>query len=191
MLARATTVRFALFCTALVPIAAFSSGPASAQTSPGFRLEEHQLNMGGRPAGGASAASATFRITFDALGEQVRPAELSGPSFSLNPGLATGYAPPGEVLDLVFSDDGTLDWAAEPSARFYHVYRDTLTNLSDTYAGSCAQQDLSASTTTDPATPAVGTTWFYLVTAENRLGVEGTRGRNASGQERPATGSCP
>jgi hypothetical protein len=45
-------------------------------------------------------------------------------------------------------------------------------------------------TATDPASPPPDSIYFYLVTAENRLGEEGTKGYSSSGVERHGS-DCP
>lgn len=166
-------------------------GTVFAQSSASYRLEEHALNAGGHPSGGATMSSASFQISLDSLGEGVLGEGLASASYAMDGGLLPAYSPPGEVGNLVFTASDTLDWDAERSAGSYNLYRDALSALSGGSAGSCEQQDIAASTTTDAGTPGTGSGWFYLVTVENRLGEEGTRGSDGGGAPRPETGVCP
>ena len=171
----------------LVVIALAGSGmPAHAQTSAGFRLEEHTFG-----AGGVTLMSTDYRITGGSLGEAVMASPMSGPDYSVMSGFMAAYPPPGEVGELVFTDAQTLQWAVEPSAGTYNLYREALGSLSGSNGGSCAQQAIPGNSTTEGAAPPAGEGWFYLVTVENRLGEEGTRGSDGDGYERPETGICP
>ena len=100
---------------------------------------------------------------------------------------------PGEVLNLAWEDKVRLSWDAEPDAVRYHLYRDDATNLAWSSFGVC-RDDLDANALDElydePAQPAVGQTWVYLVTAEDSAGNEGTLGL-ASGAERSNFNACP
>ena len=168
------------------------TGPAAAQSSASYSLEGPVLNAGGHPEAGAVLTSASFRISIDSLGEGVLGSGLSSASFSMDAGRLPAYQPPGEVLNLVLlADHQTLQWDAERSAGVYNLYRAALSALSGANGGSCEQQELAGTSTTDTGTPATGDGWFYLVTVKNRLGEEGTRGIRSSGAERPETSPCP
>jgi hypothetical protein len=97
------------------------------------------------------------------------------------------------VANLGWSDDDTLSWDAEPTAVEYHLYRDDAASLSWGHFGTC-RDDLDANrtdtTATDPAVPAVGEAFSYLITAEDGLGQESSLGL-ASGAERSNFSSCP
>lgn len=164
--------------------------PASAQTSTSFKLEEHTVNAGGRPDQGATAASVSFKISLDAVGDALIRRGLTGASFRMDAGFVSAYPPPGEVGQLVFTDNQTLAWSAEPSVGVYNLYRDLVANLGGLGYGNCEQQDLTSAGAVDAATPPPAATWFYLATAENRLGEEGTKGSDSTGAERLGT-SCP
>jgi len=71
-------------------------------------------------------------------------------------------------------------WDPEPSIGVYNLYRNA----------ACLQQDLVNPSSSDAATPAAGQAYLYLVTAENRLREEGTRGYQSSGTERTGV-PCP
>lgn len=105
--------------------------------------------------------------------------------------------PVGEVVNLVWIDDMTLTWDAEPSAVEYHVYRDDLGNLSYGRFGECADSldtNRTDTTLTDAEEPLPGQGFIYLVTAREAGGDEGTLGF-AVGAERsnfcPCPGPCP
>jgi hypothetical protein len=58
--------------------------------------------------------------------------------------------------------------------------------------GQCEQQDLTDATATDTDTPSAPREgFFYLVTANNRLGEEGTKGWDSADVERPNPVPCP
>jgi hypothetical protein len=165
------------------------SGSALAQTSTSFQLEEYTLNAGGTPSQGTEVVSASFRITVASIGDSVSVTGLGSASFQLDSGFEVAYPPPGEVGAscgapgegcLQFTDVQTLAWPAERSAGAYDLYRD---EISFGY-GVCEQQDLGATTTTDLSVPSTGNAFYYLVTVENRLAEEGTKGFLSVGSER-------
>jgi hypothetical protein len=165
---------------------------ATGQESASYRLEEHALNAGGRPADGVEATSASYRISLDAIGQGVVGRDLSSDSYGMEGGFVSAYPPPGEVTGLFLTDAVTLVWDPEPSAGHYNLYRDALTSLADLGYGRCKQQRLTATTTTDPAMPSpAGEGYFYLVTAANRLHEEGTKGWDSYLNERPNPTPCP
>jgi hypothetical protein len=178
-------------CFAFVLLAGLIAAPALAQQSPSYKLEEFALNAGGHPQDGAILASASFHVRLDAVGDAVARSGLSGPSFRVDGGFVGAYPPPGEVLGLRFVDSATLMWRPERSVGVYNLYRDLLSALSGGSYGTCRQYDLAAETTIETGAPPAGNGWFYLVTAENRLREEGTKGTNSSGAERPNVHPCP
>ncbi len=165
---------------------------ALAQTSTSFTLEEHTFNAGGTPSQGVDLTSGSFSITLVSIGDTVVATGLSSASFEADVGFDAAYPPPGEVAAacgagepcLVFTDSETLTWPAEPSAGIYNLYRDDISNG----FGDCEEQDIAGTTTTDPATPT--TAFFYLATAKNRLGEEGTKGFQSNATERRGA-VCP
>ena len=160
--------------------------PALAQSSASYRLEEHALNAGGRPAQAVVAASASFRISLDSIGGPVAGRGFAGPSFHLDAGFDAAYAPPGEVQGLAFAGDHqTLTWQAERSSTSYDVYSAALSTLPGSFGG-CAQSSVPGTSWPDPSIPVSGNGSFYLVTGKNRLGEEGTKGA-ARGNPSP----CP
>jgi len=165
--------------------------PVSAQTSTGYKLNEHALNAGGHPAQAVVAVSARFRITLDSIGGPVVGRGIAGASFHLDSGFDTAYAPPGEVRGLEFLADGqTLSWLAEPNSTAYDVYASPLATLPGDYGG-CAQSRVTGSSWIDPSATAPGDGRFYLVTGENRLWEEGTKGWASGGTARGNASSCP
>lgn len=165
--------------------------PALAQTSASYTLNEHALNAGGHPEEGITMISASFRVSLDAIGDAVRGRVLSSASYHVDGGFVGAYPPPGEVRHLRLTDHETLVWDAERSVGVYHLYRDLLSSLSGLGYGSCAQSDLPTTTAIDSDVPAVDDGYFYLVTAENRLDEEGTKGWDSSDAERPNPAPCP
>ena len=96
------------------------------------------------------------------------------------------------MTGLQFTDHQTLVWNAERSVGVYNLYRNLMSAISGGDTGACEQYDLTATTTTDPdPAPSAGDGFFYLVTAENRLAEEGTKGWRSSGSERPNPLPCP
>ena len=170
------------------------SGMALAQTSTSFTLEEYALNAGGTPSHGVDLTSATFSITLASIGDTVAATGLSSASFEADVGFDAAYPPPGEVAAtcgasgepcLVFTDSQTLTWPAEPSAGVYNLYRDDTSNG----FGDCEEQDIAGTTTTDTATPT--NAFFYLLTVENRLAEEGTKGFQSDSTERLGATELP
>jgi hypothetical protein len=171
-------------------LAAPIGGPSWAQQSAGYRLTEWVLNAGGDPRDAAVLVSASYRITLDAIGEPVSAAGLTSAGYQSDAGFVAAYRPPGEASGLRFATAAGLEWNVEPSAGGYHLYRDGLATLPGAF-GTCAQASIPAPAATDAAAPAAGAGFFYLVTAVNRLGEEGTKGFRSSGAERPNPAPCP
>jgi hypothetical protein len=176
----------------LVPaiVLALATSAAAAQESAGFDFEEHALNGGGSPIGGKNLTSTRYRITLSALGDAVRTGELRSDRYQMSGGHVSAYGPPGEVADLEFIDRDTLAWSAERSAASYHLYRAGFDTLACSTYGACLDSGISGSSTDDGALPPPTTGYFYLVTAENRLGEEGTKGYRSDGAERQGS-VCP
>jgi hypothetical protein len=86
---------------------------------------------------------------------------------------------PGDVAQLRWTDDDTLVWDAEPSAVEYHVYRGDVSALGYAYFGTCRDDLDTLRTDTsllDTEDPLPGAATFYLITAEDGAGEEGTLG---------------
>ena len=161
-----------------------------AQESASHRLEEQVFNAGGHPAAGLNPSSASHRLTLGSIGDPFGVGILSGPSSTLTFGFALPYMPPSEVLNVRWTDPTTLVWDPRLQAATYNVYRGLISTLPGLAYGACQQQGVVAPTTTDGALPALGTGFFYLVTMENGLAEEGTKGFASSGAERAGT-ACP
>ena len=164
---------------------------AQAQQSASFKLQEFAINNGGHPADGLTLASASFRLSFGALGEGFSAAGLSSPARRMDACFVATYAPPGEVENLRLSDATTLNWDPERSVGRYNLYRGLLSAFPGGTYGSCQQSAIIGETATDAANPVSGQGFFYIVTAENRLAEEGTKGFDSSGSELPNPAPCP
>jgi len=164
--------------------------PAGAQSSASYRLRDHTFNAGGHPDQGTVMFSTHFRVTLDALGDGVVGPGLAGGVYRMDAGFGACYPPPGEVRGLIFTDLETLQWHPERSVGDYNLYRDSMSALSGLGYGACFEPGLTGATTTDMDTPPSGDGYFYLVTAENRLGEEGPKGTDSSGATRQGI-VCP
>ena len=166
--------------------------PIIAQESANFKLKEHVFNEGGNPNGGIIISSANFRVTIDSIGDSIYGRKLYSSSFHMDGGFLAGYPPPEEVHGLLFQKDHiTLKWNPERSVGTYDLYRDLLSHLSGGGFGTCKEYGIMNETTTDNETPSTGQGYFYLVTAENRLEEEGTKGYRSNGTERANPSPCP
>ena len=166
------------------------NGAAMAQTSASYKLGEFTFNNGGDPANGSFAASASYRVKLDAIGDAAAAAGLSSASQRMDAGFVSDYPPPGEVQNARWTTKTTLTWDPDKSIGSYDVYRELVSTLPGNF-GACSQSAVPSETATDGANPAAGTGWFYLVTAKNRIGEEGTKGFRSSGAERPNPSPCP
>jgi len=164
--------------------------PVAAQTSTSYRISDHAVNAGGLPTGGTTAASASFRVTFSSIGDSLVQPGLASASYQMDSSFASCYVPPGETTGLLFTDATTLAWDPEPSVGFYNLYRADLATLSGGGYGACLQPDVPGATTTDSQPLGSGAAFFYLVTAENRLGEEGIKGSDSVGMIRGGS-ACP
>ena len=169
------------------------SGSALAQTSASFQLEEYTLNAGGTPSQGSELASASFRMTVASLGNTLSAVGLDSASFQLDSGFGVSYLPPGQVaamcggageLPAVFTDVQTLIWPRGAFGRDSTTCTGTIPVVG---YGICEQQDLIAATYGDGRGGALdrATTFYYLVTVENRLAEEGTKGFQSDEQRTP------
>jgi hypothetical protein len=165
-------------------------GPAVAQSSASFALAEAVINAGGNPLDGTRPTSASFRISLDSIGDPAARRMLSSASYRAEGGFVARYLPADEVQGVRFVNQSTVVWNHEPSVGTYNLYRNTLASLPGNL-GICLQSALAQPTFTDAATPAAGAGWYYLVTAENRLRQEGTKGHGSDGAERPNAAPCP
>jgi len=164
--------------------------PVLAQSSASYKLQESVFNAGGDPLQGSVLASASHRVKLDSLGEGIVAGGLTSASFHADGSFASTYAPAGEIQQLVFTNKQTIQWHPERSIGQYELYRDPLSALSGGGTGACLAAGLLAETATDATTPSAGSGLFYLATARNRLGEEGTKGFKTTG-ERPNLTPCP
>ncbi len=165
----------------------FVGGAALAQTSTSYDLEEHSFNSGGNPADGVTASSASFQLSLDAIG-MINARGLSSTSFLLDSGFVGAYPPPLEVTNLLFTGVNNFEWDPFPGIGTYNVYRGVIGGFDPGY-GACSQTGLTTNSASD-GDPISSPGFFYLVTTENRLAEEGTKGSNDLG-ERTGTYCMP
>ena len=165
-------------------------GSTPAQESSNYKLNDHVFNAGGHPATDGMLQSATFRMTLDALGEVAGDVVLSGASYRMHAGFVPCFRPPREVTGLTFDDARTLTWQPEGSGGPYRLYRDRLSELPGQNYGVCEQSQITVESTIDDHVPLPGEASFYLVTAGNLLGEEGSKGATSDGTPREGT-VCP
>jgi hypothetical protein len=175
---------------AIVLLGLLLGGSVLAQESSSYKLTEHTFNAGGHPAEGVVLTSTSFRVTLDAIGDGVTTTALSSASFKMRRGFGLTYIPPGQVTGLLLTNDETLEWNPERSVGIYNLYRDLLSNLRNSLFGICKPPELPTETTLDTDLPPLGDGYFYLVTAENPLDEEGTKGFQSEGTERLGA-NCP
>jgi len=177
--------------SAILAVALLAPCAVLAQSSASYRLQEHTLNAGGRPMNAVVSTSASFRLTLDSIDEPIARRGLWGMSYILDGGMTPVYGPPGEVQGLdVLGDLQTLTWSAEPVSTAYNLYVGALPGLPGMYGG-CAASRLGGTTTVESSLPAPGDGLFYVVTGENRLFEEGTKGLTSGGVERVNPAPCP
>ncbi len=165
----------------------FVGGAAVAQTSSSYNLEEHSLNSGGNPANGATPSSTSFQLSVDAIGT-ISARGLSSTSFMLDAGFVGAYPPPLEVTNLIFTGVNDFEWDPFPGIGTYNVYRGVIGGFDPSY-GACSQTGLTTNSASD-GDPISNPGFFYLVTTENRMAEEGTKGSNSLG-ERTGTFCVP
>ena len=127
----------------------------------------------------------------DAIGSAVGGGQLSSSAFQLDVGFTAAYRPPLEVLGLIFDDADTLVWLVEAAAADYTLYRGLMSGIAALGYGSCETTDIPSTTVNDPDIPPSSDGYFYLVTSNNRLNEEGTKGFDSDGAERPNPSPCP
>lgn len=100
-------------------------------------------------------------------------------------------SPPGSAEPLRFASRTTLIWqdASATGSFSYNLYRGELALLGPGLYGSCLEQDIDSTTTSDSAEPTVSAGWFYLVTGENPAG-EGPLGQDSQGNPRVSQAPC-
>lgn len=179
-------MRIILVFIGLLVLAAVS---VPAQTSASYTLEEWAFNAGGRPLNGV-ASSPSFKISLDAIGDPAVKTGLASASFRMDSAFVSFYPPPGEAEGLRFQTRTQLVWEPEKSVGVYNLYRALVSSLPGNF-GDCFLASITEETWTDPGNPGAGNGWLYLVTAENRLAEEGTKGFQSSGVERLNPAPCP
>ena len=160
---------------------------AFARTSTSYRLTEADQNCGGEPP---TAVSTTYRVTLGTVGDAASQMGLSSTSFRMDVGFVAPYPPPLEVASQSWSGNALLTWSSEKSIGTYSVYRGDVATIATSYGG-CFAWNVGGPPVADLASPPAGGTWFYLVTAKNRLREEGTLGTNSLGATRPNSTPCP
>ena len=159
-----------------------------AQTSATYQNKEHVINAGGNPA--PAITSITYSISLSSIGDGLSATGMHSASYSMDGGFVPPYPPPGEVLNVRFTDKTNFVWNPEASVGTYDVYRGFVTGLPASY-GTCLASGLTLDQATDASNPSAGQCFFYLVTAKNRLGEEGTMGKKSDGTPRPDMAPCP
>ena len=177
--------------TVLAAAIAVALVPARAQQSASYRLAAFVVNEGGHPSQGIHLASSSYRLKIDSVGEGLVGATQQSASFRSEAGFVSGYPPPGEVRQLVYPNRTTMVWRPEWSVGTYNVYRDPVSGLPAPGLGACFARALPGATAGEPDDPPSDSGWFYLVTAENRLREEGTKGYRSDGIARGNPDPCP
>lgn len=160
--------------------------PAADPRSVNYVLSDFAFGAGGHSA----LSSPGYQATLLGIGAEAAEEGLGSLFYSAAGGFHASYPPPGEVLGVRFADRDTLSWDPDPSAGRYNVYREVLIRPPSGY-GNCVQAGADGTIAVDPAWPDPGLAYVYLITAENRLNEEGTKGYGSSGLERPNPDPCP
>ncbi len=92
------------------------------------------------------------------------------------------------VTDLAATATG-FNATDSPFVDSYNIYRGAIPGLGSTNYGSCFLKGLAAPAFADPALPAPGQAFFYLVTGVH-AGVEGILGTDSAGQVRNNSNPC-
>jgi hypothetical protein len=104
------------------------------------------------------------------------------------------WATPGEVRDLLFTDEQTLAWTAPADPGATSIMYDVLRSgdPGDFESGAvCIASDTKTETVADTTSPFQGELFFFLVrTGNNCPGGQGSLGTDSSGTPRPGR-SCP
>ena len=160
----------------LIAVWAPVSSPSWAQESTSFQVREHRFSGAGASADEADLASSSYLTRPLGAGGAGGLEVLESTSFTISAGSEDAYLPPGEISELAFLTPDSLLWNPEPSAGLYHLYRGQVSDLTAAGTGICHEANLTSPSITETDMPGAGTAYFYLVTVENRLGQEGTKG---------------
>ena len=158
-----------------------------AQSSTNYKVEQGTFNNGGNPS--PILTSTNYQMTLDTIGDGINASGLASASYGMDAGFPPDYRPPGEVLNLRFTSKTAFGWNPEPSVGTYNTYRGNIGSF--TGYGTCLHGGLPATSDADTQTPAAGSGYFYLVTAENRLNEEGIKGKDSGGVIEPNPSPCP
>ncbi len=150
-----------------------------AQTSATYQNKEHVINAGGNPV--PALTSTTYNISLSSIGDGLSATGMHSASYSMDGGFVPSYPPPGEVLNVRFTDKTTFVWNPEASVGTYDVYRGLVSGLSASY-GTCLASGLTLDQAADATSPTAGQCFFYLVTAKNRLPKKARWGRSPTGR---------
>jgi pro-kumamolisin-like protein/carboxypeptidase family protein len=125
----------------------------------------------------------------------------TGPDVCMSGACLGAPLPLQEVTPVLFSDPATFSWPPTSGATHWNSYRGTIpagllgTRPSDTLFDQTCFESADAlndgpTTSTDAASPPVGTAYYYLVTGEGPCG-EGPLGTQSSGLPEPNSSPCP
>ena len=162
---------------------ALGIGSASAHEpeSASFRLTRSEFAS---IDGSTLLLSSSYRLSRSTLGDSIAELSLSGSSFTLATDWTATLPPALEVESLRFESTSRLIWQVERSLGTYRIYRGGPTTQS--CIGQAAQTHFE-----DAALPSPSSAFYFLVTAVDAGGVEGSAGRSSSGSLRTPSGSCP
>ncbi len=100
-----------------------------------------------------------------------------------------GYQAVSIVADLRAVSAAAFTGSDSPFVDSYNVYRGPIPGISATNYGACLLQGLPSPAFNDPAAPAAGQAFFYLVTGVH-AGIEGILGTDGAGQVRANLSPC-
>jgi hypothetical protein len=179
-----------LLVTAIVLAAAPG---AVAQVSESFRVSDGTFNSGGHADPAGVMTSASFRVSLDAIGDGVSGLRSpGGASYRVHGGFVDAYSPPAEVVGVHWIDRVTAAWSPARSAGIYSIHSGSLEVLRGSGSpADCLATGIAGTGAVVPQLPSAGTGRFYLVSARNHVGEEGSRGSDSNGVERPRGTDCP
>ncbi|MGH9750414.1 MAG: hypothetical protein ACRD6R_10880 [Candidatus Polarisedimenticolia bacterium] len=97
-------------------------------------------------------------------------------------------APLGPTLRAAAGTPATFAWLKLPQANVYNVYRGSVDRVFENHV--CFEAASPDRVSPDPAAPAPGTAFYYLVSGRNACG-EGSLGTDSAGVPRPNLNPCP